>query len=169
MARGSAVVDGALGPRLAEAASAALTRHVTPSGICSRVAVGPDGTGDASTRGDIISWISGDEGADEALRLGAGIWGGHVPGSSEGLLGRCPPAVVSPGAVAQMFRSCLSDHVISAMPAGVLMSSDNYVTNAMMSVYAPGAPGFVPHTDHCGGHDLRRVTAVHPASNGDWT
>ena len=170
LAHGSAVVDGALGPRLAEAASAALTRHVASERhLFSAGRLDQTGRSDVSTRGDIISWISGDEGADEALRLGAGIWGGHVPGSSEGLLGRCPPAVVSPGAVAQMFRSCLSDHVISAMPAGVLMSSDNYVTNAMMSVYAPGAPGFVPHTDNCGGHDLRRVTAVYyPASNGDW-
>ena len=170
VARGAAVVDGALGPRLAEAASAALERHAGDSRpLFSAGQLDQTGRSDVSTRGDIISWLAGDEGADEALRLGAGIWGGHVPGSAEGLLGRCPPAVVSPGAFAQMFRSCLSDHIISEMPNDALMSSDNYVTNAMMSVYAPGAPGFVPHTDHCGKTDLRRVTAVYyPSCNGDW-
>ena len=168
--RGAAVVDDALGPRLAEAASKALERHVADSRpLFSAGQLDQTGRSDVSTRGDIISWLAGDEGTEEALRLGAEIWGGQVPGSSEGLLGRCPPPVVSPGAVAQMFRSCLSDHLISEMPKDALMSSDSYITNAMMSVYARGAPGFVPHTDHCGGTDLRRVTAMYyPARNGDW-
>ena len=45
VARGSAVVDGALGPRLAEAASAALTRHVaTERHLFSAGHLGSDGT-----------------------------------------------------------------------------------------------------------------------------
>ena len=53
------------------------------------------------------------------------------------------------------------------MPSGTLLPSDAYVTNAMLSVYAPGAPGFVPHTDHCGPADPRRITAVY-YPNGAW-
>lgn len=37
-----------------------------------------------------------------------------------------------------------------------------------VSVYAPGAPGFVPHTDHCGPSDLRRITAVYYPNAGEW-
>tara|TARA_B110000114_G_C14835393_1_gene294407 strand:- start:23 stop:439 length:417 start_codon:yes stop_codon:yes gene_type:complete len=58
-------------------------------------------------------------------------------------------------------RSCLGEYLIESLPPNTLAPSDAYVTNAMLSVYTPGAPGFVPHTDCFGTDDLRRVTAVY--------
>jgi Rps23 Pro-64 3,4-dihydroxylase Tpa1-like proline 4-hydroxylase len=84
------------------------------------------------------------------------------------LLGSPPPGVHA-GAAAQLMRSCLSDHLAAALPPSTLLPSDGYVTNAMLSVYAPGAPGFVPHTDHCGPSDPRRVTAVYYPNARKWS
>ena len=55
-----------------------------------------------------------------------------------------------------------------ARTPGTLLASDGYVANAMLSVYRPGAPGFVPHTDHCGPSDPRRITAVYYPNSSSW-
>ena len=82
-----------------------------------------DATGRSApaVRGDVVAWLAGDEGLDEDERAN--------------------PAPVRAGAVAQLMRSCLSDHLASSMPSGELAPSDAYATNAMLSVYAPGGAG----------------------------
>ena len=111
-----------------------------------------DATGRSApaVRGDVIAWLSGDEGLDEDAR------------------DRAEPAPVRAGAVAQLLRSCLSDHLASSMPSGALAPSDAYATNAMLSVYAPGGGGFAPHRDHCGPSEPRRITAVYYPNRADW-
>ena len=109
-----------------------------------------DATGRSAraVRGDVVAWLAGDEGLDEDERAN--------------------PAPVRAGAVAQLMRSCLSDHLASSMPSGELAPSDAYATNAMLSVYAPGGRGFAPHRDHCGPADPRRITAVYYPNRADW-
>ena len=146
---GVAVVRGALGPRLASAVANALRRHVDET----RESFRPgelDATGRSAraVRGDVVAWLAGDEGLDEDERAN--------------------PAPVRAGAVAQLMRSCLSDHLASSMPSGELAPSDAYATNAMLSVYAPGGRGFAPHRDHCGPADPRRITAVYYPNRADW-
>ena len=65
------------------------------------------------------------------------------------------------GVVAQWMRSCLGSHLLASLPAETLLPADAYAANAMLSAYAPGAPGFVPHTDRSSPSDPRRVTAVY--------
>ena len=108
------------------------------------------GRSDVSTRGDLIAWLAGDEGV-----VGVVGDGEEEDDAEGGPLLRSPPPGVHAGAAAQLMRSCLSDHLAAALPPGTLLPSDGYMSNAMLSVYAPGAPGFVPHTDHCGPSDPR--------------
>jgi Rps23 Pro-64 3,4-dihydroxylase Tpa1-like proline 4-hydroxylase len=148
---GVAVVRGALGPRLASAVATALRRHVDETRESFRPGeLDATGRSAAAVRGDVIAWLSGDEGLDEDAR------------------DRTEPAPVRAGAVAQLLRSCLSDHLASSMPSGALAPSDAYATNAMLSVYAPGGGGFAPHRDHRGPSDPRRITAVYYPNRADW-
>ena len=86
-------------------------------------------------RDDTISWLSGDE---------------------DGLV----------GAFAQTLRTTMLFPLHLALSEGgsqsVLAPVDSYVSNAMLSVYEPGARGFVPHVDNCGPDvDKRALTAVY--------
>ena len=177
-AEGAAVVDDAFGRRGAAAVRAALRRHADEA----RASFTPgelDQTGrsDQSSRGDRIAWLSGDEGIEIDRRRGftRSATGGEreTEGTRERedgvpapLLG--PPREMHAGAAAQLMRSCLSDYLSEALPSGTLLPSDGYVANAMLSIYAPGAPGFVPHTDNCGPGDARRVTAVYYPNDAAW-
>ena len=148
---GVAVVRGALGPRLASAVATALRRHVDESRETFRPGeLDATGRSAPAVRGDVIAWLSGDEGLDEDAR------------------DRAEPAPVRAGSVAQLLRSCLSDHLASSMPSGALAPADAYAANAMLSVYAPGGGGFAPHRDHRGPSDPRRITAVYYPNRADW-
>ena len=85
-------------------------------------------------RDDTISWLSGDE---------------------DGLV----------GAFAQTLRTTMLFPLHLALSQGsqsVLAPVDSYVSNVMLSVYEPGARGFVPHVDNCGPDvDKRSLTAVY--------
>jgi hypothetical protein len=153
---GIAVIDDALGPRLAAAVSRALRRHASErrddfvAGALDRT-----GRSDVSARGDVVCWLAGDEGLDDDDDADEG-----GDSCSKKVLAS-PPPEIRPGDVAQLVRSCVSDHLINALPKNALLPSDAYVANAMLSVYAPGAPGFVKHLDNCGAADPRRITAVY--------
>ena len=66
-------------------------------------------------------------------------------------------------------RSGLSQYLVERLPrADELAPPETYASNAMLSAYAPGAPGFAPHRDHCGPSDPRRVTAVYYPNGEGW-
>jgi hypothetical protein len=173
---GVGVVDDVLGPSLARAVSETLTTHVAAVKRNGAFVKGQlDGTGrsNAGARGDYVTWLSGDEGlyTREGGTGGSGSntlyddTKGSTLGSSTSSTSttsrRTSNPSLSAGAVAQWMRSCLGEYLIESLPPNTLAPSDAYVTNAMLSVYTPGAPGFVPHTDCFGTDDLRRVTAVY--------
>ena len=85
--------------------------------------------------------------------------------SSDAVLGET--SVLTAGVVAQWARSCLGSHLLASLPRGTLLPTDAYVANAMLSAYAPGAPGFVPHTDCASPSDPRRVTAIYYPARGE--
>ena len=153
-ADGVAVVDGALGERHATAVGSALRafrererRRFQPG------ALDRTGRSNAGARGDVVAWLAGDEGlADQT-----------PPASTAFRETASPrlPADVTAGVVAQWMRSCLGSHLLASLPAETLLPADAYAANAMLSAYAPGAPGFVPHTDRSSPSDPRRVTAVY--------
>ena len=91
-------------------------------------------------RDDTISWLSGDE---------------------DGLV----------GAFAQTLRTTMLFPLHLALSQGsqsVLAPVDSYVSNVMLSVYEPGARGFVPHVDNCGPDvDKRALTAVYYPCSSD--
>lgn len=153
-ADGVAVVDGALGERHATAVGSALRafrererRRFQPG------ALDRTGRSNAGARGDVVAWLAGDEGL--AVQT--------PPASTAFRETASPrlPADVTAGVVAQWMRSCLGSHLLASLPAETLLPADAYAANAMLSAYAPGAPGFVPHTDRSSPSDPRRVTAVY--------
>jgi hypothetical protein len=153
-ADGVAVVDGALGERHATAVGSALRafrererRRFQPG------ALDRTGRSNAGARGDVVAWLAGDEGL--AVQTS--------PASTAFRETASPrlPADVTAGVVAQWMRSCLGSHLLASLPAETLLPADAYAANAMLSAYAPGAPGFVPHTDRSSPSDPRRVTAVY--------
>ena len=170
---GAAVVDDVLGRRLSAAVSAALRRYADESrDVFKPGELDQTGRSDEGTRGDLIAWLAGDEGVEWKRRHN-----NNTPDDDddddeddeEGPLLGSPPPGIHAGAVAQLMRSCLLDHLSAALPPGSLAPPDGYVSNAMLSVYAPGAPGFIPHTDNCGPSDPRRVTAVYYPNVGEWS
>ena len=195
-ARGYAVVDDALGPRLAATARSAAKAHrgLFPD----RFIPGElDATGrsDPAARGDVVAWLAGDEGTarEERARASGGGGGGggddddddddaramrrSATGSSSessasasaSVLLPDPPPAASAGALAQLMRSGLSQYLVERLPrADELAPPETYASNAMLSAYAPGAPGFAPHRDHCGPSDPRRVTAVYYPNGDGW-
>jgi hypothetical protein len=150
-ADGVAVVDDALGERHAAAVAAALrTFRETETNAFSPGALDRTGRSNAGARGDVIAWLAGDEGlAASELSKDRRRTTEHVD------------VKVTAGVVAQWMRSCLGSHLLESLPTETLLPSDAYVANAMLSAYAPGAPGFVPHTDCSSPSDPRRVTAVY--------
>jgi hypothetical protein len=151
-ADGVAVVDDALGERHAAAVAAALrTFRETETNAFSPGALDRTGRSNAGARGDVIAWLAGDEGlaASELSKERRRHEHEHVD------------VKVTAGVVAQWMRSCLGSHLLESLPTETLLPSDAYVANAMLSAYAPGAPGFVPHTDCSSPSDPRRVTAVY--------
>lgn len=73
------------------------------------------------------------------------------------------------GAFCQFLRVTLLNplHLALGTP---LAPVDSYVSNAMLSVYEPGARGFVSHVDNCGPElgDARALSAVYyPSSSGE--
>ena len=144
-ADGVAVVDDALGERHAAAVAAALrTFRRTETNAFSPGALDRTGRSNAGARGDVVAWLAGDEGLAFA--------------ASET---KKEEVKVTAGVVAQWMRSCLGSHLLASLPEEALLPADAYVANAMLSAYAPGAPGFVPHTDCSSPSDPRRVTAVY--------
>ena len=144
-ADGVAVVDDALGERHAAAVAAALrTFRRTETNAFSPGALDRTGRSNAGARGDVVAWLAGDEGLAFA--------------ASET---KKEEVKVTAGVVAQWIRSCLGSHLLASLPEEALLPADAYVANAMLSAYAPGAPGFVPHTDCSSPSDPRRVTAVY--------
>jgi hypothetical protein len=153
-ADGVAVVDGALGERHAAAVGSALRafrereRSRFQPGALDRT-----GRSNAGARGDVVAWLAGDEGLAVQMPSASTAFG-------ETARPRPPPDVTA-GVVAQWMRSCLGSHLLASLPAETLLPADAYAANAMLSAYAPGAPGFVPHTDRSSPSDPRRVTAVY--------
>ena len=144
-ADGVAVVDDALGERHAAAVAEALrTFRRTETNAFSPGALDRTGRSNAGARGDVVAWLAGDEGLAFA--------------ASET---KQEEVKVTAGVVAQWMRSCLGSHLLASLPEEALLPADAYVANAMLSAYAPGAPGFVPHTDCSSPSDPRRVTAVY--------
>ena len=144
-ADGVAVVDDALGERHAAAVAEALrTFRRTQTNAFSPGALDRTGRSNAGARGDVVAWLAGDEGLAFA--------------ASET---KKEEVKVTAGVVAQWMRSCLGSHLLASLPEEALLPADAYVANAMLSAYAPGAPGFVPHTDCSSPSDPRRVTAVY--------
>ena len=144
-ADGVAVVDDALGERHAVAVAEALrTFRRTETNAFSPGALDRTGRSNAGARGDVVAWLAGDEGLAFA--------------ASET---KKEEVKVTAGVVAQWMRSCLGSHLLASLPEEALLPADAYVANAMLSAYAPGAPGFVPHTDCSSPSDPRRVTAVY--------
>ena len=172
-ARGYAVVDDALGPRLAATARSAAKAHrgLFPD----RFIPGElDATGrsDPAARGDVVAWLAGDEGTarEERARANGGGGGGGGGGdddddddaramrrsatgsssessasASASLLLPDPPPAASAGALAQLMRSGLSQYLVERLPrADELAPPETYASNAMLSAYAPGAPGVRP-------------------------
>ena len=146
-ADGVAVVDDALGERHAAAVAAALrTFRRTETNAFSPGALDRTGRSNAGARGDVVAWLAGDEGLAFA--------------ASE-MSTKKEEVKVTAGVVAQWMRSCLGSHLLASLPEEALLPANAYVANAMLSAYAPGAPGFVPHTDCSSPSDPRRVTAVY--------
>ena len=155
-ADGVAVVDGALGERHAAAVGSALRafrererRRFQPG------ALDRTGRSNAGARGDVVAWLAGDEGLAVQTPPASRFAFGETARTSR------PPPDVTAGVVAQWMRSCLGSHLLASLPAETLLPADAYAANAMLSAYAPGAPGFVPHTDRSSPSDPRRVTAVY--------
>lgn len=71
------------------------------------------------------------------------------------------------GAFAQFMRvTALNPLTLVFGQEGNLAPVDSYVSNAMLSVYRPGASGFVPHVDNCGpDKDPRALTAIYYPSS----
>jgi hypothetical protein len=155
-ADGVAVVDDALGERHAVAVAAALrTFRETETNAFSPGALDRTGRSNAGARGDVIAWLAGDEGLAVQTPPASRFAFGETARTSR------PPPDVTAGVVAQWMRSCLGSHLLASLPAETLLPADAYAANAMLSAYAPGAPGFVPHTDRSSPSDPRRVTAVY--------
>jgi len=73
------------------------------------------------------------------------------------------------GAFAQFMRvTVLNPLTLVFGQEGNLAPVDSYVSNAMLSVYRPGASGFVPHVDNCGpDRDPRALTAIYYPSSSE--
>ena len=168
---GVAVVDDLLGSSLAGAVAGALREHVRLEKNAGALAPGVSdnaGRSNRGVRGDLVTWLAGDEGLGPSSTrgyrnetVGSETVGSTDAGAFPKGTSRDARRTLTAGAVAQWMRSCLSSHLLESLPEGSLLPSDAYVANAMLSVYAPGAPGFVPHRDCSSDADRRRITAVY--------
>jgi len=138
---GYAVVDGTLGDVSALAIRRELERYADDVSIFTKGELDQSERrvlGDELVdriRDDRISWLSGEE-----------------------------PGLV--GAFCQFLRVTLLNplsHAFGAERPGALAPVDSYISNAMLSVYDPGARGFVSHVDNCGpgAGDPRALSAVY--------
>ena len=155
---GVAVVDDVLGPTLARAVELTLKEHASnQKNSFTDGQLDATGRSNKGARGDKVTWLSGDE----------GLLDGAMDASGQENVGQLHNNV-SPGAVAQWMRSTLGEYLLQSLPPNTLLPTDAYVSNAMLSVYSPGAPGFVPHLDNSSVTDPRRITAVYyPNDNWD--
>ena len=171
-ADGVAVVDDALGERHAAAVAAALrTFRRRESDAFRPGALDRNGGANAGARGDVVAWLAGDEGlasmnANPNPKTETKTKRAFATNAGDAAVDATPPsrrrrAEITAGVVAQWMRSCLGSHLLASLPPGTLLPEDAYAANAMLSAYAPGAPGFVPHTDCASPSDPRRVTAVY--------
>ena len=141
--RGFAIIDGALGFPSADAVRVALEKHAERTKTqftkgeldqSERHVIG-DAAVD-KIRDDSITWLTGDEMMFD---------GGLV------------------GAFAQFMRVTMLNPLHLALGGDkVLAPVDSYISNTMLSVYEPGARGFVAHVDNMGPHvDPRALTAIY--------
>jgi len=140
--RGFAIIDGALGEPNATAVGTALARHANQTKA--KFTKGELDQSERHVLGDVvvdkirddsITWLTGDEMYE----------GGLV------------------GAFSQFMRVTMLNPLHLALGGyTVLAPVDSYISNTMLSVYEPGARGFVSHVDNMGPHmDPRALTAVY--------
>jgi hypothetical protein len=167
---GYAVIDGLLGQPTSQAVRAALTEFEMTS---RRDAVSHCSPFTFASKSAVISmplensnegvFIKGELDQSERRILGDLAMDAYRDDSIAWLTGAESGMT---GAFAQFMRVTLLNPISLAFAAGpnpqALAPVDSYVSNAMLSVYEPGARGFVPHVDNCGTDtDPRALTAVY--------
>lgn len=143
--RGYAVIDGLLGEPTSTSIRRALEAFASENK-------------DTFTKGELDQ--------SERKLLGDDIVDTYRDDSIYWLTGAEPGLV---GAFAQFMRvTVLNPLTLVFGQEGNLAPVDSYVSNAMLSVYRPGASGFVPHVDNCGpDRDPRALTAIYYPSSAE--